>query len=1029
MNLKEFKSPPKEYRASPFWAWNDQLDPDELRRQVRELKQQCFGGFFMHARVGLKTGYLSQEWFSCVAAVVEEAERQGMEAWLYDEDRWPSGCAGGLVTAANDTFKARWLVMRPAALAEIGTLLSDPDVVALFRLVLDDEGRLIDTERIQSPSQLDGQYAADPRVSYWQFRMEFQNPTTNSNGHGYIDVLNPEAVAEFIRVTHEQYYQHVGGHFGSTIPGVFADEPTYRSKAEDSIPWSPLLPGYFRSEHGCDLIDHLPLLFFEGGCSAKIRYSFYRTLTKAFVSCFTKQIYDWCEGRGLQFTGHYLSEDTLVKQTNAIGAAMPHYRYMHAPGIDHLGNNIADSLTLKQCASVGNQFGRKRLLCEIFGVSGHAMTFEDQKWIANFHFALGITFLSQHLVLYSMTGDRKRDYPPTFSYHQPYWPYYHKINDYLARAGYFCSQGDYICDTLVLHPIGSVWATFARQKGKPLSSKYDAGLFRLQDSLFKSHIPFDYGDELIMEDCARVIEEEGHTFLQVGNGKYSTVIVPPSLTWSRSTYGLLKAFASKGGRLLFVGERPSLIDGEPGAGEWEELWQEQSVALVAENDPQSTAVLKQFCRRPVVISGSEDGHILFQARRGEGCLYLFITNTSREAAHTLTLTVPIKGRVYRCCFETGEIAEVQPREKRDHLELELVLAPAGAHGYIVAEAELEMGCSGWKHSAAELRIPAAGVEVVPLSSQWQFERVHKNSITLDYCRYMIESSACGESGQAGWSGRMPIWQARRRLWHAAGLDCCQGIQPWAVLPHKEQFQTLPVRLQFEFYADYLPGDLGVVIENSRHWQLKVNGVEISTQTDKFHWDKQFGLVDIAKAARRGRNLIELAGGFTYGVEIEEIYLVGDFALRQCGYQEYRLVQEPRLLTDGSWVYQGYPFYAGNMVYAQEFDLREAGGSRVWIRLNQPKGTLFRVKVNNGEWKCLISQPWEVEITGDCVPGKNLLQIEVVGSLRNTFGPLHHRLRSPAWCGPKQFEDESSWVGNYQFEDYGLIGGAELVAAR
>ncbi|NLH31456.1 MAG: hypothetical protein GX475_06420, partial [Firmicutes bacterium] len=121
MNLKEFKSPPKEYRASPFWAWNDQLDPDELRRQVRELKQQCFGGFFMHARVGLKTGYLSEAWFSCVAAAVEEAQRQGMEAWLYDEDRWPSGCAGGLVTAANDTFKARWLVMRPAALAEIGT--------------------------------------------------------------------------------------------------------------------------------------------------------------------------------------------------------------------------------------------------------------------------------------------------------------------------------------------------------------------------------------------------------------------------------------------------------------------------------------------------------------------------------------------------------------------------------------------------------------------------------------------------------------------------------------------------------------------------------------------------------------------------------------------------------------------------------------------------------------------------------------------------------------------------------------------
>ena len=64
MHLKEFKSPPKEYRASPFWASNDQLDPDELRRQVKEMNEQGFGGFFMHAREGLKTGYLSQEWFS-----------------------------------------------------------------------------------------------------------------------------------------------------------------------------------------------------------------------------------------------------------------------------------------------------------------------------------------------------------------------------------------------------------------------------------------------------------------------------------------------------------------------------------------------------------------------------------------------------------------------------------------------------------------------------------------------------------------------------------------------------------------------------------------------------------------------------------------------------------------------------------------------------------------------------------------------------------------------------------------------------
>ena len=1024
MNLEVFKSPPKEYRTSPFWAWNDQLDPDELCRQVREMKAQGFGGFFMHAREGLKTGYLSAEWFQCVARVAEEAQRQGMEAWLYDEDRWPSGCAGGIVTAANDAYKAKWLIMRPAAAAEIGELLGDPNVAALFRLTFNDEGLLIDAERILHTGQLGRQPAGGCQVTYRQFRMEIQNPTTNSNGQGYIDVFNPEAVAEFIRVTHEQYRSQVGQYFGTVIPGIFADEPTYRSKAEDSIPWSPWLLECFRADHQYELLDHLPALFFDCPGCTKTRYDFYYTLTKAFTASFTKQIYDWCERHGLQFTGHYLSEDTLGKQTNAIGAAMPHYRYMHVPGIDHLGNNIADSLTLKQCASVGHQFGRTRMLCEIFGVSGHAMTFEDQKWIANFHFALGIPFLAQHLVLYSMTGDRKRDYPPTFSYHQPYWPYYHHINDYLARAGYFCSQGEYVCSTLVMHPIGSVWATFVRGKGKSQYGKYDTALCKLQEHLFKAHIPFDYGDELIMEDHARVIEDGGKIYLEVGCSKYSTVIVPPSLTWSRSTFALLKEFSTKGGRLIFVGEKPSLISGEPAAGEWAQLWQGANVALLADTDPELTPVLAQLCERPVGLGEGSGGDILSQIRRGEDSWYLFITNTDRTTTHALTVTVPLQGRVYRCCFATGAVVEVPTRVNGEQLEFDLALAPADAHGYIISPKALEVAGSG------DMFNPPADAEVVPLGSRWLFTRTHKNSLTLDYCQYMIESLASGASSQAGWSGKTPVWQVRRRLWQAAGFDSYHGIQPWVVLSAKDQLPQLPIRLQFEFFVDELPNELGVVIENSRHWQLKVNGVAINTETHQYCWDIQFGLVDIRKAVQCGRNLIELSGIFAYGVEIEDIYLVGDFALRQSGYQEYRLVQEPPALSNGSWVYQGYPFYAGNMVYATEFDLPAlASGARCWIRLNQPKGTLFRVAVNDGEWKYLIAQPWTVEISGDCRVGANRLRIEVVGSLRNTFGPLHHRLRSPAWNGPKQFEDETSWVGNYQFEDYGLLNGAELVITR
>ncbi len=1015
MDLLKFKNPPKEYRTAPFWSWNDELAEEELRRQIREMKEQGFGGFFMHSREGLRTPYLTDTWFERVSAAAAEAENQGMDAWMYDEDRWPSGCAGGIVTASSDEYKAKWLVMMPSSAAAIADALNDPNTAAVFCLEFDPGGSLIRFERIGRSDQITHQAENNDKITYCQFQIQVQRPTSNSNGHGYIDVFNPEAVQEFIKVTHERYLNRVGEYFGSVIPGIFTDEPTYRSKADNSIPWSPYIPEYFSSHHGYDLMNHLPELFFESVESAKIRSDFYYTLTKAFVENFTKRIYDWCDKHGLMATGHLLSEDTLVKQTNAVGAAMPHYQYMHVPGIDHLGNNTANALTLKQCASVGNQFGRRRMLCEIFGVSGHHMTFADQQWIANYHFALGITFLSQHLVLYSMTGERKRDYPPTFSYHQPYWPYYRLINDYLARAGYFCQQGDYFCDTLVLHPIGSVWAEFNREGGRPLPSKYDAELIKLQDALFQAQIPFDYGDELIMEEHAEVVVEAGRAYLQINKAKYRTVIVPPSLTWRAGTFELLKRFVAAGGRLMFVGETPSLIGGEPDRSSWKGLLADAD--FLADDCHELIDRLGQICLRPIQVetkTGEDISHVIFQVRTNGDAYYCFIANLSREKTHELIVTAP-KGRyVYSLDFASGKAAQVEYTALGEKLQFELTLAPAGGRGFLITDEALTAG-------KPQLSL-GKDQSVIWTADQWNYRLTHKNSLTLDYCRFAAE--------EGNYSEKVPVWQVRRALWKAAGLDPLRGLQPWAALERNLDLKRIPIKLIFEFMVEKLPAELGLVIENSHHWQLKVNGRTVSTKTDRYYWDRQFGLVDICEHAAVGRNIIELSGEFYYGVELEEIYLVGDFALRQTGYNSYAVTGKPERLANGSWVYQGYPFYAGNIVYETEFNLDDyAQDTRYLLQLNNPRGTLFRVKVNGRQWHNLISEPWVVDVSGDLNQGGNLVQIEVVGSLRNTFGPLHHRLQSPAWCGPNQFVDAANWIDSYQFEDYGLIDGVSLVMVR
>ncbi len=93
-----FMDPTAEYRGAPFWAWNTKLDKDELIRQIGIFEEMGIGGFHMHCRSGLQTDYLSKEFFDAVRACCGEAQKRGMFAYLYDEDRWPSGAAGGLVT-------------------------------------------------------------------------------------------------------------------------------------------------------------------------------------------------------------------------------------------------------------------------------------------------------------------------------------------------------------------------------------------------------------------------------------------------------------------------------------------------------------------------------------------------------------------------------------------------------------------------------------------------------------------------------------------------------------------------------------------------------------------------------------------------------------------------------------------------------------------------------------------------------------------------------------------------------------------
>ena len=143
-----FKNPTSEYRGTPFWAWNDYLTKDELSRQIEIFNEMGLGGFHMHVRTGLKNQYLSEEFMGLVKHCVEKAKDEKMLAWLYDEDRWPSGAAGGLVTK-DEKYRSRCLFFTP-----FKDKKENP--IACYDVILDNDGFLSSYKKIGENDEAEG---------------------------------------------------------------------------------------------------------------------------------------------------------------------------------------------------------------------------------------------------------------------------------------------------------------------------------------------------------------------------------------------------------------------------------------------------------------------------------------------------------------------------------------------------------------------------------------------------------------------------------------------------------------------------------------------------------------------------------------------------------------------------------------------------------------------------------------------------------------------------------------------------------
>jgi len=1021
MDIHHFQNPPKEYREVPFWSWNDDLDTEELRRQIALMDEGGWGGFFMHARVGLRTPYMGQRWMACVRACIEAARERGMEAWLYDEDKWPSGFAGGLSVAAYPEYRARSLACkvddRPALVAER---------VATFK-ARESTGRLMDFRPDAAPELTDG---AERVVQFYPQAMPLGQAWFND--YAYVDLLNPKAVRAFLDSTHEAYAQAVGDDFGDAVPGIFTDEPClhfhrgYEAGKGTAIPWADDLPAAFEARNGYDLLAHLPELFFDVGDFRAVRYDYWRTVTERFVESYTRQVYAWCDDHGLAYTGHYMAEDSLLSQILWVGAAMPHYAAMHVPGIDKLAREInagaGTVLTVKQLDSVVCQLGKRRALCENYGCSGQDFAHAGRKWIGDWAYVLGINLNNPHLSLYSMRGERKRDYPQNIFYQQPWWPDNRLIADYFARLSYALSQGQRVVDVLVIHPIGSAW-TLYRPGASYAVDQLDRALDELLITLIRAQRDFHLGDEMLMEPgapCeARVEEDEAGAALVVGEMAYRVVIVPPGVTLAENTVRLLRRFAAVGGAVLAMEPRPTLVNGRATDG--------PAVPAKAQLVTPDTLVDTLDNCLPFDVRVPGRPAIWCHHRRiGEADCY-FLANTDLEQGGVATAQLRGTGRLEAWDPGTGEVRPLPSRQRLTSgqqggiTDVVLDFPPVGSHLLVLhRDQALEAVQAG---SPETLKGPGTIVGEIALDDTWQIALSGPNALTLDTAQVRV-----GEAG--AWSEPMHVLDA-----HATVAGAGVGA---------------PFGLRFTFDVDTRPvGPLYLVVESAEGvsptdcYAIAVNGESVFGDDAGWWTDISFRKVEIGTLVRAGRNEVVLKGTFGRDTELESVYLIGSFGVagrrlreenRHNGqvFDRYAPVFRVTELADCiqaargaqglalDLTAQGLPFFAGRATLRQAVAL-PALPERAVLEIRGLRTAVAHVRVNGQATGAVAWPPYRVDVSAGLRPGGNEVEGELVGTLRNLLGPHHLVGGDLAWTGPGEFHDGGRWTDDYVLVPFGFDG--------
>ncbi len=984
-----FAAPPAEYSTSPFLVWNGEVTEAEIDAHLKAFHDQGVRSVFIHPRPGMITPYLSDRWFELCRYTVDQGRKLGMEVWLYDENSYPSGFAGGHVPAQMpESFnEGQGLIPR-----RVNPLKLDP--AKKYPVILRRDGGTFQ-DVTANAAALEGT-AGD----FYLFELAFYGKSGWFGGYSYVDLIRPGVTEKFIELTMRGYEKSLAGDLGKRVPGIFTDEPNINPPARGSMRWTPDLFAQFEKRWGYDLRPRLPSLFEETGDWRKVRHNYYSTLLDLFIERWSKPWHDYAEKHGIFWTGHYWEHGWPSPSHGPDNMAM--YAWHHVPAIDMLFNQFDEGVdaqfgnarSVKELASVANQMGRRRTLSETYGGAGWELRFEDMKRLGDWEYVLGVNLMNQHLAFETLAGARKHDYPQSFTYHEPWWNHYRVLADYYARLSLALSSGEQVNRILVLEPTTTGWLYAQLGQADPRMVQNGRAFQEFLNRLEAAQVEYDLGSERILRDQAKATGGK----VTVGQRSYDLVVVPPGTeNLDRVTADLLEAYATAGGKILCFSEPPRWVDG--GASDRAAKW------------PRASSLDDKALTSAGFEMSGQGGKLFHQRRQLSDGQLLFLANSSLEAKSRGTIKV--EGRsLSRLDLFTGKVEPYPARAEGSGVTADFDLPPAGSLLLLVNRTA----------KPAPAPKPLKAERVVEASGPLSVRRLDPNTLTLDYCDLTL-----GGQTERG----LYYYVAQEKVYKYHGL----GTNPWNTavqyktdILDKDKFAPdsgFEATFRFEVSGLADKSTLRAVVERPSLWKVAVNGRPVEPRKGEWWLDRAFAVFDIAPYVIDGANTLTLtAHPMSIHAELEPVYILGDFGLaaREAGWA----ITAPAVLKTGAWKAQGLPFYSHTVAYGRSYTLRR--GARAAVRLGGWHGTLAEVRVNGKSAGIIGWQPYQLDITGAVKDGSNQVEVVVYGSLKNLLGP-HHGKINRGLTSPGSFRSAPASLPPgtaYDLEGYGLTEEFQVI---